>query len=197
MAGLPAGINQDARELPMRYPKSLLMGCVLTAQLLGAAAHAGELQDAMARFEITELMYKYALVHNLTEPEEYAALFTKDGAFVTGGVVSVKGRDALVALGKKDRETYNPGAAAGKRSFMVMRTIITNPLVTLNSDGSADGICYMQIVVQKAGVGPQILAQGRYEDKFRKEEGKWKIARREVFLDMTNMGLAKEVGVIK
>ena|ERR1700733_3352557 len=176
----------------MTYPKSLLIGSVLFVQLLGATVLAREPEDTLDRFRITELMYKYALFHNLTEPEEYAALFTKDGEFGTA-----KGRDALIALAKKDRETFNPGAAGGKRSFMVMRTIITNPLVTLHSDGTADGICYVQIVVQKTGVGPQILAQGRYEDKYRKEDGAWRIAHRDVFLDMTNMALAKEVGVIK
>jgi len=92
---------------------------------------------------------------------------------------------------------YNPDAADGKRSFMVMRTIITNPVVTLNRDGTASGICYLQIVVQKKGVGPQILAQGRYEDKYKKEHGEWKIAHRDTFLDMTNMDLAKEIGVVK
>ncbi len=176
----------------MTHKKSLLIGSVLFLQLLGTAVLAGEPEDTMDRFRLTELMYKYALFHNLTEPEEYASLFTKDGEFGTA-----KGRDALIALAKKDRETFNPGAVEGKRSFMALRTVITNPLVTLRSDGTADGICYVQIVVQKAGVGPQILAQGRYEDKYRKENGSWKIAHRDVFLDMTNMELAKEVGVIK
>jgi hypothetical protein len=181
----------------MRLSKTPLACLVMTALLLLAQvqvtpARAGEREDVMDRFLITELMYKYALYHNLTAPEEYASLFTEDGEFGP-----VKGRAALIAMAKDDRARYNPGAAEGKRSFMVMRTVITNPLVTLNHDGTASGICYVQIVVQKKGVGPEILAQGRYEDKYRKEHGEWKIAHRDVFLDMTNIDLAKEVGVMK
>jgi hypothetical protein len=175
----------------MKFSKLLLAGLLLV-QMQAIPAFADERADTLDRFLITELMYKYALYHNLTEPEEYASLFTKDGEFGP-----VKGRDALIAMAKDDRAKYNPGAADGKRSFMVMRTIITNPVVTLNRDGTASGICYMQIVVQKKGVGPEILAQGRYEDKYRKEHGEWKIAHRDTFLDMTNMDLAREVGVIK
>jgi len=181
----------------MKFAKLLIVGSALLIQPLATPASAAEPNDTIERFRITELMNRYAWVHNLTEPEGYANLFTKDGEFVGGGVVVAKGHDALLALAKKDREDYNPGAAAGKRSFMAMRTIITNPIVTLNADGTASGSCYVQIVVQKAGVGPQILAQGRYEDNYRKEDGEWKIARRETFLDMTNMALAKEVGVVK
>jgi SnoaL-like domain len=176
----------------VKFTKTLLSGLLLTALLQVTCAYANEHDDTLDRFRITELMYKYALYHNLTEPEEYASVFTEDGEFGP-----VKGRAALIAMAKDDRAKYNPGAVDGKRSFMVMRTIITNPVVTLNSDGTASGICYMQIVVQKKGVGPQILAQGRYEDKYRKEHGEWKIAHRDTFLDMTNMDLAKEIGVIK
>lgn len=176
----------------MKFSKPLLMSLVLVAQACATGAHANERNDALERFLITELMYKYALYHNLTEPEEYAALFTEDGEFG-----QAKGREALIALTKDDREKFNPGARDGKRSFMALRTVITNPLVTLNRDGTASGICYVQIVVQKKGVGPQILAQGRYEDRYRKEHGQWKIAHRDTFLDMTNPDLAREVGVIK
>lgn len=181
----------------MKFLKPTILGCVLLIQPAFSPAYASGADDAIERFKITELMTRYAWVHNLTEPEEYANLFTKDGEFVAGGVVVVKGHDALLELAKKDRADYNPGAAEGKRSFMAMRTIITNPLVTLNPDGTASGVCYVQIVVQAAAGGPQILAQGRYEDQYRKEDGEWKIARRETFLDMTNVSLAKEVGVIK
>jgi hypothetical protein len=176
----------------MKFPKILLTGLLLIALTQTTTTFANERDDTLERFRITELMYKYALYHNLTEPEEYASLFTEDGEFGP-----VKGRAALIAMAKDDRAKYNPGAADGKRSFMVMRTIITNPVVTLNRDGTASGICYLQIVVQKKGVGPQILAQGRYEDKYKKEHGEWKIAHRDTFLDMTNMDLAKEIGVVK
>lgn len=180
----------------MKITKMLFVGSLLLLQPLATPAFASEHDDAIERFRITELMNRYAWVHNLTQPEEYADLFTVDGQFVAGGVVVVEGHDALLALAQKDREDYNPGAADGARSFMAMRTIITNQLVTLNEDGTASGECYVQIVVQAEGIGPQILAQGRYEDDYRQVDGEWRIARRETFLDMTNLALARQIGVI-
>lgn len=183
----------------MKLTKIIVMSSLLAFQAAALPAAASDTDtEALERFRITELMNRYAWVHNLTQPEEYADLFTEDGQFVANGVVIVEGREALLALAEKDREDYNPGAADGERSFMTMRTIITNPMVTLNPDGeTASGECYVQIVVQAQAGGPQILAQGRYEDTYRKEEGEWRIATRETFLDMTNLALAREVGVIE
>ena len=161
-----------------------------------AIASASETEDFADRFMIEELMYRYALAHDLTDPEAYAAVFAEDGELVAGGIVVAKGREALMAQAVDDRERYNPGARDGERSFMVMRHIITNPVITLNGDGTASGICYSQIVVQEPGVGPQILSQGRYEDEYVKQDGEWFISRREIFIaDMANYELAAEIGI--
>ena len=177
--------------------KGLALAIALSAQAICAPALAAEPEDTLDRFRITEIMYKYAWVHNLTDPVGYSELFTEDGEFSGGGGPAIKGRAALAAMTESDRERFNPGAADGERSFMIMRTVITNPIVTLEGDGEASGSCYFQIIVERPNVGPDILAQGRYEDTYRKEDGEWKIAHRSTFMDMADMALAREVGVIE
>ena len=150
------------------------------------------------KHEIRQLMNRYSLAIDLTDPEAYASVFTDDGELVLAGeMVIAKGREALMAQAQSDKERFNPGAKDGTRSFMVMRSVLTNPVVTLTGEDSATGISYIQIVVDQEGVGPVILSQGRYEDEYRKVDGNWLIARRSLFTtDMANFEVAQDLGLL-
>ena len=160
-----------------------------------ASASAGQLEDAMDRFEIQELMYRYAPAHDTTDPEAYSALFTEDAVLRAGDRVIAKGRDAIMTMTKNDRARLNPGAVDKPGTYWAMRHLVMNPIVHLNGDGTATGFCYYQVVANLDGVGPQILQQGRYEDEYRKVDGKWLISNRNIVGEMTNPALSKQIGL--
>lgn len=70
------------------------------ALLIGAlpATFAASMEEALERFLIQELQSRYALAHDLTDPEMYAAVFTEDAElYGAGGRLLAKGREALRA----------------------------------------------------------------------------------------------------
>jgi hypothetical protein len=75
-----------------------------------------------------------------------------------------------------------------------MRHIVTDRVVKLTGDGTAEGSCYVVTLVNDAGTGPQILSFSRYIDRYRKEDGEWRIAHREIELDFGNQDLGKKLG---
>lgn len=166
--------------------------CCLPVTIIQASEPDG-LADRML---IHELQSRYALAHDLTDPQMYASVFTEDAELIGGGRVVAKGRQALMDAASNDRKRFNPGAAEGKRSFMTMRHVITNSVVDLTGPTSAKGICYVLTIVNQKNHGPEIMSVGRYEDQYVKTKGEWLIARREIFMDMGNTELGKEIGVI-
>lgn len=176
------------------------LGALTLSLVFSSSAWAGEYEDAMDRFMITEVMYRYALAHNTSDVEGYANLFTDDAVIyeATMGYVYAQGRKAIMDAAKKDRGRYHPGFKEDKRSFMIMRHNITNPVVTLQGKDRASGICYVQIIGEKKGYGPVLLSQGTYEDQYVKKNGKWLISRRDVHaIEVSNWEAARELGLGK
>ncbi|MFO7287106.1 MAG: nuclear transport factor 2 family protein [Gammaproteobacteria bacterium] len=168
------------------------------ALLIGAlpATFAASMEEALERFLIQELQSRYALAHDLTDPEMYAAVFTEDAElYGAGGRLLAKGREALRAVGVNDRKRFNAGAAEGERSFGALRHVVTNSVIELTSPTTATGFCYVMTIVVRPGGGPEILSLGRYEDEYRKVDGEWLIARREIIMDMGNSELAEATGL--
>lgn len=174
----------------------LLQLFTLLILLLGARqSFAASNDEAIERFLIHELQSRYALAHDLTDPELYAAVFTEDAELHGTGRLLAKGREALHAVGVNDRKRFNAGAADGERSFGALRHVITNSVIDLTGETSATGVCYVMTVVVRPGGGPEILSLGRYEDEYRKADGAWLIAKREIVMDMGNSELATATGL--
>lgn len=152
-------------------------------------------EQAIERFLIQELQSRYALAHDLTDPELYAGVFTEDAELYGVGRLLAKGREALHAIGVNDRKRFNAGAADGERRFGALRHVITNSTIDLTSDTTAKGTCYVMTVVVRPGGGPEILSLGRYEDEYRKVDGQWLISKREIFGDMGNPELGAATGL--
>src|SRR5690606_15964555 len=147
------------------------------------------------RFLIQELQSRYALAHDLTDADMYAAVFTEDAELYGAGRMLAKGREALHAIGVNDRTRFNAGAKDDERSFGALRHIVTNSVIDLTSDTTATGFCYVMTIVVRPGGGPEILSLGRYEDEYRKVDGEWLIARREIVMDMGNSALGEATGL--
>ncbi len=175
-----------------RLYQSLIATCTL---LLGTLGHAAEPAELLDRLQIQELQSRYALAHDLTDPDMYAGVFTADAELMSGGKVMAKGRQALHDTATKDRKRFNAGAKDGERSFGKMRHVITNSVIDLQGPAKATGLCYVMTIVMIEGVGPQILGIGRYEDEYSKVDGKWYIARRNIVSDWGNQAVVKASGL--
>lgn len=160
-----------------------------------ATTSAADQQEVLDRFLIQELQSHYALAHDLTDPEMYAGVFTEDAELYSGGRMLAKGREAFHAIGVNDRKRFNAGAADGERSFGALRHVVTNQVIDLNSDTTATGSCYVMTVVVRPGGGPEILSLGTYEDEYRKVEGEWLIAKRDIVMGMGNSELGAATGL--
>lgn len=180
------------------HMRSSFITSVLAVWAIGAAttAFAADAEKALERFLIQELQSRYALAHDLTDPDMYAAVFTEDAElYGAGGRLLAKGRGAFHSIGVNDRKRFNAGAADGERSFGALRHVITNSVIELTGDTTATGLCYVMTVVVRPEGGPEILSLGRYEDEYRKVDGEWLIARREIVMDMGNSALAEATGL--
>ncbi|HTR01185.1 MAG TPA: nuclear transport factor 2 family protein [Candidatus Acidoferrum sp.] len=169
--------------------------CALLWLVLSVGAvRADDQSELLDRLQIMELQSRYALAHDLTDPAAYAAVFTDDAELVSaGGKVLAKGSAALRAVAAGDRKRFNAGAADNVRSFGSMRHVITNQVIDITGRDTATGICYVQTIANRKDHGPEILSIGRYEDSYRKVNGKWLIARREIVSDWGNDALVKQI----
>jgi len=151
--------------------------------------------DAEEKFEIIELMNRYGVVHDFGSPEEYADLYTEDGEIGTqAGNTLVKGRDGLIAQQKRDHEKYVAPTGPNGELEPFMRHLITNPMVKLTGPDTAEGSCYVITMVRDGDNGPALLSFSRYSDRYRKVNGEWKIARREIIRGFGNPELGKKLG---
>jgi SnoaL-like domain len=179
-------------EIPtMRIFASLLILAVPTA-----LPAADSLQTIADRTLIRELMDRYGLVHDSGTPEEYADLFTADGeiAVAAGGPAVVKGRQALIAQARRDHERFGNEPAANGTTTSIMRHLISNALITITGPDTATGTCYVTTVVKKGDIGPEILSISRYTDSYAKQNGEWRIQRREITIEFGNNALGKQLG---
>ena len=185
--------------------KNLFRALCATAMLSAGTvpAFAGAYEDAMDRFLITELMYRYAIAHNTGDVKGYADLFTDDAKLYdqTMSYMFAEGREGILKQAQNDREKYlkeSSPAKKGQLRLTKLRHNITNPVVTLSQDGkTATGVCYVQMVAEDPGVGPAMLAQGYYVDEYVKKDGKWLISRRDLSaVEISNWELAKRLGLV-
>jgi hypothetical protein len=177
-------------KIPIRIAIALL---VLAPAMVPAA---DSLQAIAERTLIRELMDRYGIVHDSGTPEQYADLFTADGeiAVAPGAPAIVKGRDALIAQARRDHERFGNEPTANGGTTSIMRHLISNAEITLTGDDSATGTCYVTTVVKKGDVGPAILSISRYTDRYAKQNGEWRIQRREITLEFGNQELGKQLG---
>jgi uncharacterized protein (TIGR02246 family) len=112
------------------------------------------------RDEIRDLYARYCLYIDTGTPDEWAALFTTDGEFAGVG-------DPLVGS-----EALRSFAADTRAGGAGMHHVVSNVAVDVEGDEAA-GTASVVIFI---GGAPAIV--GRYQDNLRREDGRWKFARR-------------------
>jgi hypothetical protein len=178
----------------MSKNKKLRFGAAIAGLLCLAATVAGA-DDTSNRLQILELMDRYGVVHDFGTAEEYADLFTKDGEIAVGnGPPIVKGREALIAQARRDIERFAAAPAADGSRSSIMRHIISNRIVRRAGRNDAEGSSYVITLINDKEAGPQILSFSRYEDRYRKEGGVWRIAHRSIITESGNPALGRKLG---
>jgi len=126
-----------------------------------------QVRELADREEIKELTAHYAHGVARGEGDKVAALFTDDGVFLNRfpgqPVTEVRGREAL-----------NKFYGAIKRNFAL--PCIHNHLINLAGD-EATGTCSIEVRITRDG--KSMIGSGYYEDRFRRENGRWKFVVRD------------------
>ena len=129
------------------------------------------IQELADREEIRELIATYA--HRMAHGPAASDLFTDDGVYVNRGMndtppSEVRGREAL------DRHYCDRTGWAERPMPM-----IHNHILEVAGD-EARGICSVEI--RLGARGESIIASGYYQDRFRRENGRWLFAERDIAL---------------
>jgi hypothetical protein len=176
-----------------------LAGRVLVCFALatGPAHAADKAITALAdRLAIEDLMVGYATAHDTTEPELYRKLFTDDAEYLSAeGKVTIKGIDAIIKSVITDKKRFNANAKVGVVTYGNMRHIITNMMVSVAGDTATGGCYLLTTAYNPNSKQPEILSIGRYEDRYVKRNGEWRIAQRRIISDWGNDEVAKQLGV--
>ena len=127
--------------------------------------------------EIRNLAGRYSHALDLGEPAAWAEVFTEDGVMdMVAQGYTIEG-DALRSLARD-------GEPSGSRHMPSTFVI----------DGAGDEATMRSYVtVVSTGDPARIVFQGRYEDRLRRVDGKWRIARRRILTDWIDSVVAAGV----
>ena len=121
--------------------------------------------------DIPNLLYLYAELIDSARFDEAAALF--DQARIVANGHEIRGREAIAGMWSQWIKLYECGTPR-------TRHIITNPIIHLADDGQSATCRSQWTVLQSApGFPLQVVATGRYHDRFALIEGAWAFTKRD------------------
>lgn len=127
-----------------------------------------------AELEIRNLIARVAQLADHGDLEEYASLFTEDGAWEFPGGPR-RGRADILAGARERRRDKVTGPGSGTRH------VITTLAVQVTSGTAATADSYW-LFWRDTATSPALVNMGHYHDVLRREDGAWRIARREIVL---------------
>lgn len=133
------------------------------------------------RAEIEELFARYLFALDWQDPQMYGSVFAPDGVLVWAGG-TVNGREAIVA------ELHNARAADQRahdaepdlRPFR-RRHFVSNFALKIDGDRATARSLWFEFNNDGPDRKPYVGAYGHLEDELKKVDGKWLIARHQVF----------------
>ena len=133
------------------------------------------IDEALARLEIQDVLWTYARGVDRADYEPMASVYHPDGTD-DHGVFSGLGTDFARMV-----------TDHGKERTMVGQHHITNMIIEMEGTDDARVESYFLAFHPHADDGPEKMgiAAGRYLDHFQRRDGKWKILAREVVMDWT------------
>ena len=157
----------------------------LAGALLAAGTHAAAKQPdyaptyAQDRAEIEDLMARYLFAIDYFDWDAYVETFAPDGELEFASGTS-KGREAIrqavTSFSKRIGEFYH--TADGKPAKL--RHVILQSSIRVEGDKAWARSLWLEMANHGPGDEPKIGTYGLYEDEFRKIDGRWLIARRNV-----------------
>jgi uncharacterized protein (TIGR02246 family) len=137
-------------------------------------------QQAMDRWQIEELLWRYARTLDSADADGYAAVYTTDGSF-TAGQMSVSGQEALHKFVADLKKTREERAAKGEPVGGTLH-MTANHHIAFNGPDSATVHSYWITMFPGSGAETpsRVGAVGRAEDQLVRVDGKWLIKVRNV-----------------
>ena len=126
-------------------------------------------QSALAladKWEIQELVAKYAYAIDHRQAQAWADLFTVDGQFISAGIKRAQGRDELIEYVERAQRTGNQ-----------IRHWTCNMLIEGDAESARLRLYVMAVDVAQT-IRPYLM--GEYDDQLVKVEGQWKFKVRNV-----------------
>ena len=160
----------------------LAIGAVFLA-VVAAGLHARDAQSAqnpttdgaaalspLDYVEIQQLVarYAYAVDSGAGNGEVYASLFAPDGAFVDRMGREIKGRDALIALARRNTR--------GEQSAF---HFIVNHVIEPAKDGAVGRQYLLQVRIGESDRPNEIFGGGHYQDRYVRTADGWRFQRRQ------------------
>lgn len=118
------------------------------------------------RLDITELLARYNHAVDGLEAEEWAALFTEDGALMANGHERARGRAALTAYVAARRDAGTP----------LIRHVLTNVVIDPTEAGARVRAYVLAYRVDDWTGMPYLI--GQYEDDVVRDDGEWRFKQR-------------------
>jgi 3-phenylpropionate/cinnamic acid dioxygenase small subunit len=133
---------------------------------------AADMSRVAAELEIRNLIARIALLADQGDLGEYADQFTEEAVWAFPHAPR-HGRADIQAGGEARRADglTGPGSAS--------RHVITNISVSIDGPDGATADSYFMFVQNTSAV-PTILNMGSYRDRFVRQGGTWRVARREI-----------------
>ena len=131
------------------------------------------------RAEIEDLMARYLFAIDYSDWDAYVATFAEDGEleFASG---KSKGRDAIrqavTSFAQRIGEFYH--TEDGKPA--ILRHVVLQNSIRVEGDRAWGRSLWLEMANHGPGDEPKIGTYGIYEDEFKKVDGRWLIARRNV-----------------
>jgi uncharacterized protein (TIGR02246 family) len=157
---------------------------VVLSPLAAPAAHADDLTALAARVqaledreEIRALILAYGQTHDHRDYRTFASLFAAQGEWI-GGLGSAKGPEAIFAL--LDKAIGHNPLPNGSGTFHVM----TNDQIVIDGDRASSTTKWIYITANDDN-SPKLTYLGHYDDRFIRENGRWRFLRRESISDIS------------
>jgi hypothetical protein len=170
-----------------RLDGSLTALALLTLVLLAApattlrAADTDAIREMHDRAQIDALMWRYVRALDTLDADGYAATYTSDGRFSSGGAMAGSGRDGLRKMILDIKQRRAEQEAKGEKTPPMYHLISNLHLEFIDRD-HARLDSYWMTVFAPAGpdAAPRVAAVGRGLDELVRVNGQWLIRNRDV-----------------
>jgi 3-phenylpropionate/cinnamic acid dioxygenase small subunit len=157
--------------------------------LVTIAGHADPTPTVSAedQRQILDLVSAYSYTYDGKDLDGYLALHTKE--CVWEAVPSGASKPSVRAANREElRALAAQRLATLQQKGVQSRHYQTNTVLVARPDGHVEGTTMLNLMRQEPGAKPYTAMTGIYRDLFVKEEGTWKIAKRTLLMDQSDIG---------